>query len=218
MLDALIMTLGFEPGPLVSAVAKHLGEGFNPNAEIIILTPTFSDERAERAWRELQNIFEMMKPKDSLLHLKKIEIDLTNCTKAILQVKSILSGFREKKVHISLTGGMRALILATYIACLLTKWVSTPEVDISLEGKGLTLRIPKIASILRPVVSYRKLELLRYMEPGVVYKLDDLCGFLPERDRSTIYRYLREMTEIGLIERKKRGFKLTELGEIMKPD
>ena len=65
LIDALVMTLRFEPGPLVSSIASHATEGFNSGAEIIVLTPDFPDERAERAWLQLQNIFDMMKLREA---------------------------------------------------------------------------------------------------------------------------------------------------------
>lgn len=214
MLDALIMTLGFEPGPLVSSLASHAAEGFTPKAKIIVLTPNFPDERAERAWRQLQNIFDMMKLGELEVSLRRYTIDLSDFSKAVQQIKSLLSEFKDKRIQISLTGGMRALILATFTAYLLTEWREAPKIEVSLEGRGIMLKVPNIASILTPLINERKAALLRIMSPGRVYRSGELWRLFG-RDRSTLYRYLRTLCELGLIERVDRGFRLTRLGELL---
>ncbi|MEM4411440.1 MAG: hypothetical protein QXO66_01175 [Thermofilum sp.] len=60
MIDALVMTLGFEPGPLISTIASAASEGFSERAQILVFTSAFPDERADRAWLELQRIVNMM--------------------------------------------------------------------------------------------------------------------------------------------------------------
>jgi len=214
-IDALIMTLGFEPGPLVSSLAAHASEGFRPGAEVIVLTPSFKDERAERAWRKLQDIFSMMELAKSNIGLKRVIVSLEDFTEAVLQIKQLFAGLRNKSVRISLAGGMRALILATFIAYLLTDWVEVPEVEVYLEGRGMALRLPKLAAALGPKLDKRKLAILTVMRPGIVYRLGDLCGFL-SRDRSTIYRHLKDLLEVGLVEREDSGFKITNLGLLLK--
>lgn len=215
LIDALVMTLGFEPGPLVSSVASHAAEGFRQGAKIIVLTPGFHDERAERAWRQLQDIFDLMKLEEAGVTLTRHVINLDDFTQAIIQVKSLFSGFRDKKVHISLTGGMRALILCTFIAYLLTRWRRPPDVWISLEGRGVMLKVPSIAPILKPLVDENKLSLLKAMSPDRVYKPRELHALIG-RDRSTLYRYLRALSDLGLIERVGGGFRVTELGRLLR--
>ena len=215
MLDALVMTLGFEPGPLVSSVASRTAEGFNQGAKIIVLTPDFPDERAERAWRQLQNIFDMMKLKDLGVNLMKVTIDLSDFTKAVLQVKKVFSELKERKVWISLAGGMRALILITFIAYLLTSWKKPPDIEIFLEGRGMTLKVPSLALVMRPFPDEKRITLLKVMSPGRVYRSSELCA-LSGKDRSTVYRYLRVLCKTGLVERVGRGFRLTKLGEVLR--
>ncbi len=212
--DVLILTLGFEPGPLVSAIASYVTEGLSSNAEIIVLTPTFFDERAERAWRQLQNIFEMLNLKVSGVSLKKVSVDLNDFSKAVLQVKKLFSNFKDKKLCISFTGGMRALILAVFVAYLLTDWQHHPNLTVFLEGRGLALSIPRLSLCLGVNVNEHMLKLMKYMRPGVVYKPGDLCGFL-NKDRSTVYRQLKSLINAGLVERVTGGFRLTLLGELV---
>ncbi len=212
--NVLIMTLGFELGPLVSAVASYVAKGLSPNAEIIVLTPTFHDERAERAWRQLQDIFEMLNLRGSGVDLRRVSIDLDEFPKAVLQIKKLFAGFKDKVVHISLTGGMRALILAVFVAYLLTDWHFHPDVTVFLEGKGMALMIPPLSSCLGVKVGKHTLKLMNYMRPGTIYKLGDLCGFLG-KDRSTVYRQLKLLMNAGLVKKVDSGFQLTPLGELV---
>ena len=214
-LDALVMTLGFEPGPLVSAIAAHASEGFEPGAQILVLTPNFRDERAERAWRQLQDVFGMMKLGETGVKLHRLVIDLGDLTSAILQVKALFTSLKDKKIKISLTGGMRALILAVFIAYLLTDWTYVPDVEVFLEGRSMVLEVPRLAGILGPKLDKRKLRVLQVMEPGTIYRIGDLCGFLG-RDRSTLYRHLKSLIDAGLVEKVDNGFRITNLGLILK--
>ena len=211
MLEALIMTLGFEPGPLVSAVAARASEGLGKNAKIIVLTPSFKDERAERAWRQLQDVFSMMRLRDSGVKLYRLIVDLEDFTSAVLKIKNLFSELRDKTVSISLTGGMRALILAVFVAYLLTDWAQVPEIDVFLEGRGMALKMPKLAAALGPTLHRRKLELLKLMKPGMAYRPGDLCGFIG-KDRSTVYRHLKDLIAAGLVERADGGFRITHMG------
>ena len=98
-LKALVMTLGFEPGPLVSAMAAHASEGFGPGAEIMVLTPGFRGERAERAWRRLQDVFSMMRLSQLGVELHGLVVELEDFTPTVLRVKSLFAGLRDKRVE-----------------------------------------------------------------------------------------------------------------------
>ncbi|MCS7116714.1 MAG: hypothetical protein NZ896_04495, partial [Nitrososphaerales archaeon] len=72
--DAVVLTLGFEPGPLIRAVASY---NLKPNGSIITFTPSFSDERAENAYMELKRICDIIF-KNVQLNFQKVEVDLTD--------------------------------------------------------------------------------------------------------------------------------------------
>ncbi len=110
---------------------------------------------------------------------------------------------------------MRALILAVFIAYLLTDWVHVPDVEIFLEGRGMALSVPRLAAVLHPKLDERKLRVLDVMRPGITYRVSDLCGFLG-KDRSTIYRHLKSLVDAGLVEREDSGLKITDLGLILR--
>ena len=110
---------------------------------------------------------------------------------------------------------MRALILATFIAYLLTDWRKPPDVEISLEGRGVMPKVPTVVFVLAPLIDEKKMPLLRVTSPNRIYRPRELCKLFG-RDRSTLYRYLKALCNAGLIKRVDREFELTELGEILR--
>jgi len=216
VLDALILTLGFEPGPLVSAIASGAAEGFSREARVVVLTAAYPDERSERAWLQLQQIFKMMELEKKLnVKLERIEIPLEDMTEAVQRVKEVLKTVAKGRVKLAITGGMRALGLALFIAYLLTDWTEEPRIEIYLEGRGMALEVPRLRRLLLVKLSKVHLEMLRCMKPEVAYTSTDLAGLLG-KDRSTIYRYLQALADRGLLERTPEGFKLSKLGLLLR--
>ena len=215
MIDALVMTLGFEPGPLISAVASAAAEGLAEGARIVIFTAGFPDERAERAWRQLQDVVSMMElPRRLGVEMEKHEIPLRDLVEAIRVVKEVLSELREKNVKIAITGGMRAVGLAVFIAYLLVDWRYEPRLEVYLEGRGMALSVPEVRKLFRLSLTEERLRLLKFMKPGNVYTPSDLSGFL-RKDRSTIYRQLQALLEGGIVERVDGGYRLSRLGLLL---
>jgi len=216
MLDALVLTLGFEPGPLVSAIASSTAEGFAKEARIIVLTAAYPDERSERAWLQLQQVFKMMELEKKLnVKLERFEVPLVDLIEAVLHIKEILKTVKEGNVRLAITGGMRALGLALFIAYLFTDWMKEPRVEVYLEGRGMALEVPSIRRLFSIELSESHLEVLRLMKPGVAYASTDLSGLL-RKDRSTIYRHLQALVYRGLLERTPEGFKLSKLGLLLR--
>ncbi|MHC1637480.1 MAG: CRISPR-associated CARF protein Csa3 [Candidatus Nezhaarchaeales archaeon] len=212
-LDALIMTLGFEPGPLIRAVASH---NLKPGSSIIILTPVFDgkrEERGERAYLELERICSMMLGEANIT-VKRVDIELTDLTLAINQVKELLSNYVLKYVAISLSGGMRALCLATYIAYLLVKWEKTPLIEIQLEGRAESLEVPPLHTILTLDISEERKNILKVLLEKGPLTIADIAP-LVQKDRSTVYRHLTSLTKLNLVQQRGRFYELTSLGKII---
>jgi len=213
MLDALVMTLGFEPGPLVSAVASAAARGFSEGARIVVLTAAFPDERVERAWLQFQTVVGMMELCKRLsIEMEKREVPLGDMALAILNVKRIFEELAERSVRVSITGGMRALGLAVFIACLLTRWRREPEIEVYLEGRGAALEVPSVRRLL--TAAEKCGDVVRIMRTGKVWKLNELAVRLG-RDRSTVYRKMKLLREAGAVRKVRGGYELTVLGMLL---
>ncbi|ABL78755.1 transcriptional regulator, TrmB [Thermofilum pendens Hrk 5] len=215
VIDALVLTLGFEPGPLISAVASAASEGLAEGARVVVLTAGFPDERAERAWLEFQRVVGMMglarRPGFSV---EKREVPLDDFVAAVINVKSLFRGLEDKRVRISITGGMRALGIAVLTAYLLTRWRVDPEVEVYLEGQGRALRLPRLSRVLGVGVPEAWLEVLSALEKSGPLGASDLGGLLG-KDRSTVFRYLKRMEEAGLVRQVDGGYVATDLGRLL---
>jgi len=210
VIDALVMTLGFEPGPLISAFASAVSRGLSEGARVIVFTAAFPDERSERAWLEFQRVVSMMEvPKKLGVEPELREIPLDDMVSAILETRKAIYGLRRKKVKVAITGGMRALGIAVLAAVLLTEWEQEPEVEVYLEGRGVALSVPNLRKLIE--VSGKCKDIIEAMRGGSPVKLEELATRLG-RDRSTVYRRLKLLLEAGAVKRTRYGYQLTPLG------
>ncbi|MCS7098703.1 MAG: CRISPR-associated CARF protein Csa3 [Candidatus Methanomethyliaceae archaeon] len=208
LLEALVITLGFEPASSIRAIASH---NLRDDASIIIITPSFKDERVERAFLELKRfrdiIFNGLK-----VTIQKFEVDLMNFSNAVLQIKALLSNLVDKRVALCFSGGMRGLCIAVYTACLLLKWRHPLSITVYLEGRAEYMVIPPIHKIIKINVSEEGLAILRLLSQSNS-SISNLAKLL-KKDRSTVYRQLLRLKDVGLVEQRGRVYKLTELGRI----
>ena len=213
MYDVVVMTLGFEPGPLIRALASHpIVEG----GDVIIFVPNYEDERAERAFQDFKRICSMMfldEKKKIKINIKRYVINIDDIEVGISQVRSILGKYCNNNVAICLSGGMRALCIAVLLGAFLINWKRKPSIMAYLEGQGKYVVIPYVADIMKLVITDVKLEILRALRDGP--KTISELSIILDKDRSTIYRHLKWLAKNGLIEYEKHLVKLTRLGRLM---
>lgn len=207
LFDALIMTLGFEPGPLIRSVASY---NLRIGASIIIFTSSFKDERAERAYLEFKRICDMIL-KDTSINFQKIEVDLADFVKAVRHVKTMLSKFVDKQVAFCFSGGMRALSFAVFVAYLLLEWQHRPNIEVHLEGRSERLTVLPLNEIIKVSITKEKLNILQLLLQHGKLSAGNIA-VLMQKDRSTIYRHLVSLLEDGLIRQKGKVYELTDLG------
>ncbi|MEM4489206.1 MAG: CRISPR-associated CARF protein Csa3 [Desulfurococcaceae archaeon] len=205
--DALVLTLGFEPGPLVMATASH---NLRLGASIIVFTSSFKDDRVERAYLEFKKICNMIY-KDAAISLEKIEVDLTDFLKAVRQVKEILSKFTDKRIALCFSGGMRALCFAVFIAYLTLDWKHKPVIEVHLEGRAERLAIPALNEVIKINVSEEKMSVLQLLSKHGSLSAGNIA-VLMHKDRSTIYRHLTSLIKSGLVRQRGKMYELTDLG------
>ena len=213
LVEVLFLTLGFEPGPALRAVASSM---LARDARIIVFTPTFRDERAERAFRDLNSIVGMMFGGEHSLvkpRIERVNLNLEPISEAILEAKRVMSKYVDKNVAIHLSGGMRALCIAVFIAYLLTPWRKMPRLYVWLEGYGRSLEIPPVTEILQPIVIGVKREILGRLlrEPKTIGQL----SIELDKDPSVIYRHVQWLQERKLVQREGKLIKITQLGRLL---
>ena len=210
MYDALVLLLGFEPGPLIRATAKF---SLSKEGRIIILTPEYKDERSERAFLDFQRIVNMIfKGEGIRANIRRYEVTLNPISRGIQRIRRIFQDIRDNSVVIAFTGGMRALCLATFMAYLMTYWGREPEVVVYLEGRGEFVSLPKISRIFEMSITYAKQEIINALsrKPKSITQL----AIELNKDRSVLYRHIDALEKRGLVRKVGRLVELTDIGEL----
>lgn len=210
LLDALIMTLGFEPGPLIRAAASY---SLRSGAFIVILIPNFKDDRAERAYLELKKVCDILF-KDVEVNFQRIEVDLSDFSIAVKQIRELLAQFASQRVALCLSGGMRALCIAAYTAYLMVEWHYPPNVEVHLEGRAERLLVPPVHSVLKLNITQEKLIIIKLLSKYGNLSISNIASLL-QKDRSTVYRHISSLIEMGLISQKGKLYELTSLGRML---
>lgn len=210
LFDAVIVTLGFEPGPLIRAVASH---GLRDGAEVIVLTPTYHDERAERAYLEFEKVCRMMYERFNIV-IKRVEVDLKPFYNAVKTMRGLFIKLSNKSVAICLTGGMRALCLAVMIAYLFVEWSKDPCIEVHLEGRTEAIPLPPLHNALGVILTKERRKVLEILARSKSATAADIAA-LAQKDRSTVYRHLIWLASRGLAKRVGRDFEITELGMLI---
>ena len=209
-LDALVMTLGFEPGPLIRAAASY---SLKPRASIVVLTPSFKDDRSERAYLELKKVCDILF-KDVEISFQRIEVNLSDFPTTVKQIRELLMGFADKRVAICLSGGMRALCIATYTAYLTTEWRYPPIIEVHLEGRAERILVPPLHEVLKLSVTEEKLVILRLLSKYGSLSMGDIASLM-QKDRSTVYRHASSLVRMGLLNQRGKFYELTDLGRML---
>lgn len=209
-LDAIVMPLGFEVGQLVRAVVSHR---YSAEVRVVLFMPTYRDERAERAYSEFERICSTIFPDG--MNVERVDVDLRAFTGAVTTIRRVFEGLADKSVAICFTGGMRALCLAMFVAYLLTKWAKDPVLKMYLEGQAEVLTIPLLHSAFAPSLTKKERMILKALGPTKDLVSLSYVAHSVKRHRSTVYRQLTRLTEMGLVERVEHEYRLTDLGILL---
>jgi CRISPR locus-related DNA-binding protein len=208
MQKSIFLTLGWSTTPAVSAVVRH---GIKKDDELILLLSHLKDEQAEAAVRDVKSLTSKL----SGVKLKEVTIPLTDFSESVATIKMELDRRAENQCIMNLSGGMRVLVLAAFMACTLCK-VKDLTVEIEAENRSFLLELPILRKGLLekfPVNAVKLLQLCLREENSVI--LRQTLKVPP----STFHEYVTSLERAGLLERERRGklynIRLTELGRLV---
>ncbi|MCF8884320.1 MAG: CRISPR-associated CARF protein Csa3 [Candidatus Nezhaarchaeales archaeon] len=200
----LIITLGFDEKFALRAIFRH---GLKANDKILILMPEKSDPRAEKAFSIIQQIVGNSFPEVSI---EKIYIPSQDFPKAVSVLRKLaLNVLREgEKVILNISGGQRIVILE-----LLTGFLSVDarnvEVEIESEDSS-TMAIFPLEMMRKMDLDQEDIKILEILAQSPK-NFNQICLIL-NLSKSSVWRRLRKLMELGLIEKKEKTYQLTELG------
>lgn len=208
------MTVGFDVKLIIRQLISRYS--INDKDHVLIIIPKPQDqqslEKQNATLNDLRKILDYVSARYGT-----VEVDPADTVNAITSIgkairKSVSNGM--EGIYLILSGGMRALVIETLLASLLTlgeeltlrSWLS-----IELENLSGYVEIPlSLFTGLR--LDTTDLEILstipRLGNPGQLIRELDL-------PKSTAYRKIRKLRETALIERKGNNYSITKWGQLI---
>ncbi len=199
----IVITLGFDEKFALRAVSRR---GLKPEDEVIILIPKPTDERVERAFR---NFDEILKKAFQNPKVSKVYVEVRDFNKALREIIKAFIERKESHFLINLSGGLRILILETFISSLLLNLDA--EIEIEIEDFSGLISFP--LKISYPLVLDKKdIKILNVLKINP----SDLSKIAKETkiSKTTAWRRIKKLQEKNLIKRDREKYSLTEFGTL----
>lgn len=198
MTTYFIITLGWRPDPVIATFARHR---VNPRDKLILVVPEFRDERSAEA---IDAVHKYINTAMLYVDVELLELP-ADFKDAVLKVLSKIENCSSKgPVIINVSGGMRYVVLASYTAFLLSSKKNVVLDELSIEGKNMTIKLA-IPPLVRLSPKDEEKKILNYLSRKEA-TLEEIESEL-EIPRSTAWRYLKRLTEFGIIDIAKAGKK-----------
>jgi len=185
----LVFTLGFD----VTTIIARLSElNLNGREHLIFIVPEISSPRAVVSRKSIESHIAVLNSRGFNLSSEFLVIN-NDAKGAIAQILETLN--KHDKIFVELSGGLRYLVLATYIASNLLK-DKVETVSARLETDGSRISIPLLGSI---AVSRPDLRLLQELESLGRGSQLQIAKIMAKRI-SSVSRSLARLQRMGLIE------------------
>jgi len=150
------------------------------------------------------------------------EVEVTNFSKAVSTVREVMRRYagREVTVVLDLGGGLRVLVLETFIAFYslprsyrkyfkLVTYIEGQNEFIELSEDMVVEEIEKGRRILSESLNYIEKTILEVAEPGTPYKLNEMHKLIKaagiEVTKQNLWRILKKLSKKGYVEQTERG-------------
>jgi len=203
-----IFNLGFDATHII---ARLTSQGISTGDKVLVVLPSQSkSERVNLALSSVELFLKQMESRGISAELKKIVVNELSMNDTLVSVYRALSS-EEGQIFVELSGGLRILVLATYLAASIKSAydkLSNVKIVTRLESTGAEVEVP-------PMFLPTKLdfELLSSLN-GKQLKISQLSDMLG-REKSSISRKIRKYEQMKLVRRNKNMWALTLTGEIL---
>jgi len=199
-----IATLGFDEKFALRAILRR---GLSNGDKIFVIAPKRDDPRAEKAYTSLKQMIERL----AQVKIQRIRIDSENMPKAIAQLRSFLSEIMKSKesVVLNVSGGQR-IVIVELLAAALSLGAYDFELEIETEDSSTVVSIPlRIMAKLDTDFTDMKIMEKLYDSPKTLGEI----SLETKVNRSTVWRRLNKLIELGLVEKSNGKYKLTDIGK-----
>jgi CRISPR locus-related DNA-binding protein len=203
----LVFTLGFD----VTAIIARLSEAILTGREhLIFIVPETPSPRAVATQKSIESHLAVLNTRGFSLSSEFLRVKEGDLSNAIAQTLEALD--KHERILVELSGGLRYLILATYVAsCLLKDKVEMLSTRLETDGSQVT--IPLMESDKLSPADFRLLQDLRSLGRATQRELVSVVG----RRISSVSRIVARLQRRGLVEvsgSHPRIYALSSLGEV----
>ena len=200
----LITTLGFDEKFALRAILRR---GLKAGDRIIVVVPEKNDPRAEKAFSTLQQIVCRSLPEISIEKLRVPSQDFSRAVSLLRRLAlDVLRG--GEKIALNVSGGQRIIILEL-LAAFLSVGAYEAELEVESEDSSTIAVLP--LRIMAKIDLDREDAMILEALAQSSRKFSDICSIL-SMSRSSVWRRLKKLVELGLVEKVEKRYKLTELG------
>jgi len=207
----IIAPLGFDIRPVIRAM---MDSGFANLKEVYLIVPKGEkDQRVETALSEVKKVAQL----GGLNELKKVEVDYSDFFQAILSIRKLIDSISisGEKIIVSLGGGMRVLVTEVLIACIIANEAQRKMLEVFIypeSGEGT-----RVSFVVQDVITisnlheeeFRLLNVIKEMRYGSITSISEKLKI----PKSTAWKRINKLVEMGLVREERRKYVLTELGE-----
>jgi CRISPR locus-related DNA-binding protein len=209
----LFITFGWTEAPVISSILRY---GLSEGDKIVVVLPEQRDERSQAALRDLKS-FVLGYAKN--IEINEMYISLEDPVDSITRLKNAIESERGKKCIVNLSGGMRAIVILTYLATL---FAEHPEITIELEteDRRKVIELPEIRPEdlreFRELPSLAK-EIIKHLLSGPIEA--PILRKKLKLPPSSFHNIQMKLVQMGYIERERVNkfivLKLTPRGKLL---
>ncbi|MGQ9719405.1 MAG: CRISPR-associated CARF protein Csa3 [Nitrososphaerales archaeon] len=210
-MKAIVFTLGFD---VTSVIARLSEMGLAGREHLVFVVPESSSSRAIASQKTLENHITVLNSRGFKLTFEFLKVEEDDAAKAVAMIYKALS--RHENIVVELSGGLRYLILATFLAAMALRG-HIDEVATRLESDGRHIMIPILEPSPLTTPDAKVLEVLKSSVPQNQRQLATAIG----RRISSISRSLSKLEKMGFVNSSvshPRSYSVSPLGEIFLDD
>ena len=194
---SIFATFGWTETPVISAILRY---GLKEGDKIFLILPEWRDERSDAAIRDLKSFISSTKGVD----VQEIRVNLEDFASSVSRIRRAIEDERGRKCIVNLSGGMRALVLSTYIAASVANHPNL-SLELETENRRMRIEVPKLSvrDLSNTKLSRRMIQTMRKLLSGPK-RSPDLRRELGISS-SSFHRIQEELEKRGYIERRKVG-------------
>ena len=207
----IIAPVVFNTNPVIRAM---MDSGFADLKGVYLIVPKGEkDQGVETALSEVKKVAQL----GGLKELKKVEVEYNDFFQAILNIRKLIDdiSISGEKIIVSLGGGMRVLDTEVLIACLIAADFQRKRLEVFIypesgEGTRMSFVVQDVITISNLYgEEFRLLNVIKEMRYGSITSISEKLKI----PKSTAWKKINKLVEMGLVRPERRKYVLTELGE-----